>query len=816
MTTITGSFGTALQGTLASTATDTYKLTASASGAVHISFIHPDGPGTSGLGFSLQLTDALGNPLVTQTAYGNIAFDTTVGAPGDYYLKVIDANAYDGKAPGTYSVTAALSAKTGATYDGGANNDSAHALPATLGAPIVGSLMSGDTDVFKVHADAGGQVTLDFVHPNGVGTTGAAISIELTDAAGNSVIKDTTYGNTVLSTTVAGAGDYFVKVMDGNFYSSDDGGLYSLTPTVTSVAGTTYDGAANNTTATALASTMGAPIVGSLNSGDTDMFKVHADAGGVVTLDFTHPDGVGSSGAAISIELTDANGNTVVKGNTNGNTVLQTTVASAGDYYVKVMDGNFYSSDDGGIYTLKPILSTTAGTTYDGAANNTTATAIASAMGTPIVGSVNSGDTDVFKVHADAGGVVKLDFSHPNGVGSDGTAIAVELVDAAGNSLIKTTAYGNTVLTTTVAGAGDYFVKISDGNTYNSTDGGIYKLTPTLSTLDGVTYDGAANNTAATALQTALPGAVAGSLNNGDVDYFSFNAATAGTMTVNFVHPVGAGTSGPSIALAIIDAAGNTVATQAEQGNGTFTVSLANAGNYFLKVSDNAPYNYEDGGVYNVMLGLTGNGGSTLRGTAGADSLVSTSGNDVIDGGAGIDQVTYHGNAADYRIAITAAGVSVTDSTGKDGADTLFNVERLQFADQTVSLDTSGTAAQAYRVYQAAFNRAPDAAGLGFWIANMEKGASLASVASNFIGSQEFRDMYGAQPTNHDMVSKFYTNVLHRAPDQAGLDFWVKALDAHTVDAATVLSSFSESAENVAQLTGTISHGINYVPFGHA
>jgi uncharacterized membrane protein len=74
--------------------------------------------------------------------------------------------------------------------------------------------------------------------------------------------------------------------------------------------------------------------------------------------------------------------------------------------------------------------------------------------------------------------------------------------------------------------------------------------------------------------------------------------------------------------------------------------------------------------------------------------------------------------------------------------------------------------------------------------------------------------MCGAQPSNTDMATKFYTHVLHRAPDQAGLDYWVKALDTHTIDAATALTGFSESAQNVAQLTGTIAHGIGHVPFG--
>lgn len=684
----------------------------------------------------------------------------------------------------------------------------------SFGTTLQGTLGNNVTDTIKLTANAAGAVTIDFQHPDGPGTNGLPFDLQLLDSLGNVLVKNRAQGNLSFETTIASAGDYYLKVIDVNTVDHDAPGNYSVTATLDGKVGATYDGGANNTSAKALTATLGAPIVGSMMSRDTDYFKVHADTGGVMKLDFVHPNGAGTTGAPIAIELSDAAGNLVIKTNTAGNTVLQTTVAGAGDYFVKVVDGNEYDNEDGGLYTLTPTLTSAAGTTYDGAANNTSAAAIASPMGATIAGSLNARDTDYFKVHADAGGIVKLDFVHPYGAGASDNAIAIELLDAAGNSIIRTNTGGNTVLTATVAEAGDYYLQITDGNVVNAEDGGIYKLTPSFTTLDGVAYDGAVNNSSTAAAHAALPGAIAGSLNKNDTDYFSFNAKSAGTLSVNFVHPAGLGTSSLSIGLAIVDAKGNTVVSKYELGSELFTAVIPSAGDYFVKVSDGAPYSDGHGGIYSAMLGFTGNGGSAVRGTAGADRLSGSSGDDVIDGGAGTDVVSYRGNAADYKIAISAAGVSVIDTTGKDGADTLFNVERLSFADHMVSLDTNGAAAQAYRIYQAAFDRAPDAGGLGYWIANMEKGMSVAAVANAFIASQEFRDMYGAQPGNRDMVAKFYTNVLHRAPDDAGLDFWVKALDSHAIDAATALSGFSESAENIAQLAGTISHGIHYLPFG--
>jgi hypothetical protein len=143
---------------------------------------------------------------------------------------------------------------------------------------------------------------------------------------------------------------------------------------------------------------------------------------------------------------------------------------------------------------------------------------------------------------------------------------------------------------------------------------------------------------------------------------------------------------------------------------------------------------------------------------------------------------------------------------------TLANVERLQFSDQMVALDIDGTAGQAYRLYQAAFDRAPDKAGLGYWISMMDQGVSLQQAADGFVNSPEFASLYGANATDAQFVTALYQNVLHRAPDQAGYDFWMHSIQI--VSRAEVLTDFSESAENHAQLIGTIENGIAYQHWG--
>lgn len=180
-----------------------------------------------------------------------------------------------------------------------------------------------------------------------------------------------------------------------------------------------------------------------------------------------------------------------------------------------------------------------------------------------------------------------------------------------------------------------------------------------------------------------------------------------------------------------------------------------------------------------------------------------------VQGGAGLDTVDYAGARSAATIVRQGDGFVVT---GAGGVDTLTGVERLHFGDGMVALDVGagGIAGQAYRLYQAAFNRAPDQAGVGFWIKNMDHGLSLHDAAAFFLDSAEARALYGEHPDNAQLVNAMYGNVLHRPADAGGLSFWTGQLAAGLA-AADMLAAFSESAENQAALVGVIGNGFTYV-----
>jgi len=153
----------------------------------------------------------------------------------------------------------------------------------------------------------------------------------------------------------------------------------------------------------------------------------------------------------------------------------------------------------------------------------------------------------------------------------------------------------------------------------------------------------------------------------------------------------------------------------------------------------------------------------------------------------------------------------VKDNAGTLGTSTLTNVERLKFSDTNVALDSGRgqNAGSAYRIYKAAFNRTPDTEGLGFWIKSLDNGNSLNNVSQGFIGSPEFQRTYGANSSDTTFLSNIYSNVLGRNYDQSGYDFWLNGLK-NGLQRDSLLSQFSESVENCANVAPLIGQGIQY------
>lgn len=207
-------------------------------------------------------------------------------------------------------------------------------------------------------------------------------------------------------------------------------------------------------------------------------------------------------------------------------------------------------------------------------------------------------------------------------------------------------------------------------------------------------------------------------------------------------------------------------------------------------------------------------------GTSAKEYFFGADGNDTILGGGGQDVVIYQGKLSEYIITsgFDASGdvvrIIFDTQSGRDGIDQLYDISRLQFSDSGLALDTglNDTAAEAYRIYKAAFNRTPDAGGLGYWMAQMDTGTKLVDVAAAFIGSEEFSRLNGPSLSDADFVDAMYTNVLGRGADAGGFSFWLGAMSSG-VSRATILTEFSESRENIDDVASLIASGIQFTPF---
>ena len=106
--------------------------------------------------------------------------------------------------------------------------------------------------------------------------------------------------------------------------------------------------------------------------------------------------------------------------------------------------------------------------------------------------------------------------------------------------------------------------------------------------------------------------------------------------------------------------------------------------------------------------------------------------------------------------------------------------------------------AEMFRLYQAAFDRFPDASGFKYWVDNYISGRNSSRViASSFVESDEFKSRYGENTSNEKFVETLYENVLDREYDQSGYDYWVGSLNQGNEERYEVLLGFSESDESL-------------------
>lgn len=227
-------------------------------------------------------------------------------------------------------------------------------------------------------------------------------------------------------------------------------------------------------------------------------------------------------------------------------------------------------------------------------------------------------------------------------------------------------------------------------------------------------------------------------------------------------------------------------------------------------------------GVLSVYNGASQVASVALSGTFDASQLgVQSNGKGGINVGVGLgnggglpNDAYATGLHSEYVVARTGLGQLYLEDEvrGRDAVATVTDAKYFLFADGVGRFDATGVAQEVAHVYQAAFDRRPDAGGLEFWTSKVEAGTlSERDVATGFMASAEFRANYdGLDDTA--FVSKLYANVLDRAGEQSGITYWTNQLSGGA-GRNDVLFSFANSFENVhntIKVTGDTEYGVAY------
>ncbi len=212
-------------------------------------------------------------------------------------------------------------------------------------------------------------------------------------------------------------------------------------------------------------------------------------------------------------------------------------------------------------------------------------------------------------------------------------------------------------------------------------------------------------------------------------------------------------------------------------------------------------------------------------------------------GGGGINlesgEVTFADTSNNFALQVGTSSITIQDKALLDGSHTLVGATSLNFADQTlnVALLTEVLALPASELsaltelYIGYFNRAPDAAGLDYWAGSLSEGFGLSQIAESFSVQPESVSQYPAGLSTQTFVTDIYQNVLGRAPDPGGLNYWVDALQNGAVTQATFIlaiinganapSGSSADAQYLAnkELVGAhyaITDGLSNITHAHA
>lgn len=109
-------------------------------------------------------------------------------------------------------------------------------------------------------------------------------------------------------------------------------------------------------------------------------------------------------------------------------------------------------------------------------------------------------------------------------------------------------------------------------------------------------------------------------------------------------------------------------------------------------------------------------------------------------------------------------------------------------------------------LYVSFFNRAPDSAGLAYWVEQLDKGPlTLEDISKNWMTEQaEGLAKYPSTLTDEDFITQIYQATLGRAPDAEGLAYWQDQLTNNSVGRDVFLAAVINGAKANTSAQGVL------------
>jgi len=267
-------------------------------------------------------------------------------------------------------------------------------------------------------------------------------------------------------------------------------------------------------------------------------------------------------------------------------------------------------------------------------------------------------------------------------------------------------------------------------------------------------------------------------------------AGAAADQNVALVIDTGGLATGSKLMLQQVDFAAIVGAADVSVGSAGTILSGDAASQHFTVTAGDAGALFAGGG--DDVLTFARSQAAQAGSPSGHASTVS-----LLHGGLASDTAVFSGARADYQVEQHNGYVVVSSMAAPDAKALVVNVEQLQFSDGTVTLEQSAAQDIVAGMYQTVLGRQADLYGFEYWADLHDAGESWGSIALHMIDSAEHKtdgDSFNGNDA-HD-IALLYQALFERAPEAEGLAYWQDQM-AHGATLAQVADSLVGSAEMV-------------------